>query len=351
MVNALDEMVYLTETNRCSSMTKHLVTGFILICLITFSIFDAIYSKFFLIDSGQLTERIQKNLDGTKEFIKITSLIFSTVFSYWVGPYLIFHFHFSQYKPRTFALMMYYSSSIYVGGFLKISYLDSRPFLAWLGCEAWSCQCDFGKPSGHSVIGVTNTVIILEEVYHHLIWDGKKRPIPWWYWVLVVLCVLQFDFIAISRVILGVHSYNQVILGSLWGFFLAALYIFYWKKGVEELFAKVKTQKSRRKCIMILLAIVLGLTLWSIVQMALTLYLFTPDPEIVKYWYKCPECHETFSMGTMKIFAIASFPFSMILAYYMYCVDLSNVKYLNEGIYVVKPQRHLQEQELAQLRV
>ena len=97
----------------------------------------------------------------------------------------------------------------------KLYFKNPRPI--WIINEA-SIQCEggYGNPSGHSICSIFFFLTIYEIVIKDILIKERYRKIA-----LISCCVLAI-FVAISRVMLGNHSFNQVIFG----FFLGLLYYF-----------------------------------------------------------------------------------------------------------------------------
>ena len=105
--------------------------------------------------------------------------------------------------------------SIYIGGILKIIYQNERPFFINSEIKVLNCEGGFGNPSNHSLLS-TFFYLSLYEIYvkkNKEINEKKKK--------LILFFTIFFIFsIVFSRMFLGVHTLNQILFGSLIGFFL-----------------------------------------------------------------------------------------------------------------------------------
>jgi membrane-associated phospholipid phosphatase len=79
---------------------------------------------------------------------------------------------------------------------LKSLYRNPRPYWVSKNVEAWSCNTDFGNPSGHSMLSMGQAVTLGRSL------TGKKRNIVLYGGVAFAL------LIGFSRVVLGVHGIN-----------------------------------------------------------------------------------------------------------------------------------------------
>jgi len=121
-------------------------------------------------------------------------------------------------------------STVYIIGFLfclqfhsmmKIWYGNKRPFWEENSLYKGLCEGGFGNPSGHSII--TTFLYLSLFIYYKETKRLKKR-----YIILIIILLFCFFWIImmiLSRIILGMHSVNQVIYGSTLGV-IVSLFIF-----------------------------------------------------------------------------------------------------------------------------
>ena len=105
--------------------------------------------------------------------------------------------------------------SIYIGGILKIIYQNERPFFINSEIKVLNCEGGFGNPSNHSLLS-TFFYLSLYEIYvnkNEKINEKQKNLI----YFLTIIFIFSIVF---SRMFLGVHTLNQILFGSLIGFFL-----------------------------------------------------------------------------------------------------------------------------------
>jgi membrane-associated phospholipid phosphatase len=103
---------------------------------------------------------------------------------------------------------------------LKMAFHGPRPY--WISTDVigYASETSFGVPSGHAQIAVG-------------VWGMLAAGIrKGWAWVITILIILM---IGISRMYLGVHFPQDVILGWLIGFILLWLVLRYWKPAAEWL--------------------------------------------------------------------------------------------------------------------
>lgn len=109
-------------------------------------------------------------------------------------------------------------------GYLKLAFHDPRPYMAEGQIHPLSCSKAFGNPSGHSSASWAFAITVFLETMHGK-WHFKRADNTpatgihgWIAWAVVLfLCLGWCTMIPLSRYILGVHSLDQIILGSCLG--------------------------------------------------------------------------------------------------------------------------------------
>ena len=105
---------------------------------------------------------------------------------------------------QTFAL-------IYFEALFKLIYTDTRPIFVNEDIRNENCLCDYGKPSGHSMISVALPLLIISDLNNRF---RISRNIK----IMIVFLYLTFiGIISFSRLYLGHHSLNQIYLGWIFG--------------------------------------------------------------------------------------------------------------------------------------
>lgn len=98
---------------------------------------------------------------------------------------------------------------------LKLIYHNPRP--QWMNDEILSFKCDpaYGNPSGHSM-ETTSLFLTLWDVSinHNNLLEGNFLPFKY---IILSLVIVSIILISLSRLVLGVHTLNQIIYGNLLG--------------------------------------------------------------------------------------------------------------------------------------
>ena len=111
---------------------------------------------------------------------------------------------------------------IYLHAVMKIWYANSRPFLEKFILYQGVCDGGYGNPSGHSIISVYGYLTFLYFIL-------KSKNINNKIFVKIILSIIFIIWIILvpfSRIVLGVHSLNQVVYGSLLGIWLFLFFSF-----------------------------------------------------------------------------------------------------------------------------
>lgn len=88
----------------------------------------------------------------------------------------------------------------------------------------WTCYTEYGSPSGHSAL----VIVLLDFLTRFACrWSKKLLKIRWLLYILIFCLQLVVMF---SRVYLGMHSLNQVMLGFMIGAFSLIPYYLYIEK-------------------------------------------------------------------------------------------------------------------------
>jgi len=115
----------------------------------------------------------------------------------------------------------------------KLWYNQARPFWVRPDIKAFDCSSQFGDPSGHSLNAIGMALLIWLDFNEHVSRDEQSRLRHWLFRVFALVLVIIFGFtIGYSRVFLGVHAWNQLLFGWMFGIWLALTYFFCYKDWI-----------------------------------------------------------------------------------------------------------------------
>ena len=150
----------------------------------------------------------------------------------------------------SFLLFNVYFSSKFFVNFLKLSFQSPRPF--WNNISIFGkCNNGFGNPSAHSF----TTISIYSSICHVIISNNKNN------FILKVILIFLTVFISIitcfSRIILGVHSIDQVIFGFFLGlcFYIFVFHVYHINCNSNNQILNHINLSFKKMCLIILMII------------------------------------------------------------------------------------------------
>lgn len=206
-------------TFRISTVIKILA----LLLVITVFIIDIIFDKRLTVRSADLSYAMQ---EGGGEWLQELGNFFSSWGVYWIVVYFHLYILFNWEVAYMLYIISLYFLPFITTMMLKAIYYRGRPYV--IDERVNGCECDPGMPSGHSTMSVMTYWILYEVTKRNLIERLKH------YWLRVtlkivvgVLCILITLSIMISRIILGVHSYPQIIIGTIVALVYCTIFTFH----------------------------------------------------------------------------------------------------------------------------
>jgi membrane-associated phospholipid phosphatase len=127
----------------------------------------------------------------------------------------------NTYHAFIYAVVCYVS--ILFCSWLKIILQEPRPFWLDSNIKAYDCESGYGYPSNHVLTSIPSFLMFFEILYYHFEIDRKSKA-NFYYYTVVTLGLLFCVAVGFSRMVLGVHSLDQVFFGLLMGF---ATYYFF----------------------------------------------------------------------------------------------------------------------------
>ena len=143
---------------------------------------------------------------------------------------------------QTFVYFFGITLSLYIQSLMKIIYGNSRPFMEKQELFKGICDGGFGNPSGHALISFFIYLILIHYIMNHKFFNEKIILKILLISILITLLLL----VVFSRIILGIHSINQIIFGSLLGIwiFLILIYSFKFDKMSMIIYRKLYQRKK-----------------------------------------------------------------------------------------------------------
>jgi hypothetical protein len=113
---------------------------------------------------------------------------------------------------------------------LKLVYVDWRPVFLSQFLNPSACEPDYGRPSGHAL---TSAIMVIFTFF--LMFKPTKKVLKVFLYVLSSVLVF---FICFSRLYLGKHSVNQLVLGFCIGVFLYIILFYVCDHWIKESFLR-----------------------------------------------------------------------------------------------------------------
>ncbi|EAS02417.2 PAP2 superfamily protein (macronuclear) [Tetrahymena thermophila SB210] len=258
--------------NQQQSMKFKVLQYALAICSIVWIILDAIYGEQFFKWNYSFAYSMQNgDSDPSLPKYKIFTIISYLGQEELIAIFVLFGFIFFANKIQALKILIGTMITVYLICLLKLWYKDPRPYFVYPDLQGIGCDPEFGKPSGHAfitsvlfylmfdsfvnkkIINPTNAQIDDQQIYKETkVVDiemipqdsnnspqlqgqslGSKKIVyqerflnSFIYFPIYLILIFLVGF---ARVILGVHSFNQVLLG--WAYSL--LYILFYRLKLE----------------------------------------------------------------------------------------------------------------------
>lgn len=198
---------------RSSTVRRKFKFEFVLVLLVAIlAVFvDRMFAGFFLRSSADISAQLQTiPLYQVSRFFSVAIFggLFLTVFVLFIVQPTI---------EKNLIMMFGVFLLIYAQALLKLMFADGRPIFFSPTLPTETCICDYGKPSGHALCSAGLLLFIFDNL-------KTNYQLPPWGWTALKTCFWGlFLCISFSRVYLGAHSYNQIILGGIFGLLIFIL--------------------------------------------------------------------------------------------------------------------------------
>ena len=139
-------------------------------------------------------------------------------------------------KITVLVFLSYFLINTYIMMLMKTSFQEVRPF--WYSADIkqleWGCPSEFGNPSGHSWL--------VPLIYEPLVTDITG---PGYYQLGYLFPLVAIVLVPISRMYLGAHSGNQVLMGLTFGLGMCVLYRYVFQRWLYWLYEKLLSKIYR----------------------------------------------------------------------------------------------------------
>jgi len=262
--------------------------------MIAYIIADCFFRDSAFTDSNTFAVHLQSNLSSN--FFEIFFIIFcDLLYPIIAAALLILYYALTFQKVKTLAFIIYFIIISYLCSILKIFYHDPRPYWVNSQVEAKVCYSEYGNPSGHSMMSILlfgmiwmryvwalakyGEVMFLNGFFHNHTRKDDENNIPLMFpqedngydtvevfenglqikesgekgtnkkngtinknenksliFIVFSICLILVEFfILFGRIYLGMHSYNEVLLGFFYGLFFLIVYYIYLEKLLMDM--------------------------------------------------------------------------------------------------------------------
>jgi membrane-associated phospholipid phosphatase len=140
-------------------------------------------------------------------------------------------------RPRAFYYIILISFLVITNNLLKVVYKIPRPFWIFADVKAYACQKGFGSPSGHTMIAWAMPIAMVLDIRRSNP-SGKVMIIISF---VITLCIGLFE--GWTRMVLGVHTIDQVMLGAVIGIWMAFTFEYIIKKPLIKHVMQINQNK------------------------------------------------------------------------------------------------------------
>ena len=183
------------------------------------------------------------------------------------GPSAFFMLKTNQ-RARAFYYIFLSSCFGFVNNFLKQAFHDPRPYFEYSEVESWSCSLGFGNPSGHAMWCMGATAAIAMDIM-------RSNPHGKCMYITAFIISLWIGVsVSWTRVIMGAHSVDQVLFGSLIGLWLAFTLEFIVRKWMMGHIMNLNKDLSRAYLPLGILAFLVSVGVFILLAFAVFLFLY-----------------------------------------------------------------------------
>jgi membrane-associated phospholipid phosphatase len=204
--------------------------------------------------SANWTVRIQNSgSSGLKFFMQFASNGSLAIMGACIS-YLLFAY---PDRARIFSLIWYFATCTWLMSYLKLLYSDPRPYMSYVKIEGMECAPEYGNPSGHSFLNcffyLVFPWVIYPRIFHFVerreseTGSGYETHFNWGRIAVVFSMIGWILLIGYSRIYLGVHSINQVLLGFVIGTLTASIFILEVSEKSDKFFTKITNASKELK--------------------------------------------------------------------------------------------------------
>ena len=274
---------------------------------------DKIFSPTFMNNSITLTLYFQSFP------IRLISEFFSNFVFIFLFSVILLMFLFQKSLKKNLVIIIGVFMLIYSQALLKLIFVDSRPVHKMGSIDSVFCICDYGKPSGHALC----TTGLLLFIYHN-IRNNYSLTLKQGIFLKIIGSFILWS-VCLSRIILGAHSYNQILLGVSFGATIFIIIASYEESILKLLIVPIlKKEKLKKRATiygLITMAVFMNyllLCFWSLRKN----YFETLENNFYEFkncFYCLLDGHHNFSSKIIREVMLFNVLFGILIGFYLYC--------------------------------
>ncbi|KAL4460969.1 hypothetical protein ABPG74_016441 [Tetrahymena malaccensis] len=210
----------------------------ILTCLCAIYIIQDIFTRKLFADgaSQSFIISIQKWSINT-EFLYTLSTIISDSSFVITGLMIACVVIWGQNRIYTFNYIIIFAFTAALFNLLKLIYNDPRPYMVYDQIQGKECSAEYGNPSGHAMLN------FFAAIYGISCLGNQFHKKYWWACIIYGIFLIWVGF---TRIHLGVHGVNQVLLGWIYALFIFLIFRIILFKQVNRFIVKLAVLPKKK---------------------------------------------------------------------------------------------------------
>jgi membrane-associated phospholipid phosphatase len=193
-----------------------ILLGLSAIALIVYTVLEIIFREKMFNGSTNFSYEMQQNTPNAGTISNVIGEILTALGI----AYIVLALFLREKKLGPFRRFFTLATIIWQNVTMRLIYANIRPSLKSPALQSGGpfCEQDFGNPSGHLIMVTALYLLVYLDLREH--WKGSTVLFDSIGLTIVAIVCFAVSFI---RLYLGVHAYNQLILGALWAIFTVLL--------------------------------------------------------------------------------------------------------------------------------
>ena len=216
-------------------------------------VFEALFRDYLYNHGIQIIKILQDLIEDNDFLIFLSQLVSIAGSKYAIYMGILFIFNYEDIHCSIVVTLIAGLAGVGTG-FLKLIYRNPRPYFHEEWIKVYDCETGYGNPSGHAIVA-TSLYLSFSKIIHikwkySQTYQKVKHLIKYLFYILIIS-------VAISRMALGSHSLNQIMLGSFLGYQIYSFFFYLCKMHLKAKEIKVIIKNSTSEWVFILVFFVM----------------------------------------------------------------------------------------------